>query len=535
MKKYPIKENDMKRKVKTTKYFLFGLAFLGLVSSTSCSDLLNIDQHGVDTMERYYHTDEEVSAAVLQIYSEISSVSLDYYCLKNMLSDDFWAGGGGRGDNNAYEQLNEYTFGSEHSQIQSTFEGYYKIIYYSHVVMENVGEETAIEKNAQAQAKVFRAFAYIDLISMWGTPPLVDHLLSPSEYQVENGTTEALWALVENDLKEAIASGTLRQKSSTMDNSSYEITLQFAKALLGKAYLFQEKWAAAAEILDDLVSDNKYALFTGEYAEMLRPENKNNSESLFEINRLYDAQNPYNNYSMLAAMWGWRTDLMEYGSNTGDLYNGTWGFFNPQKNLYDAFVAREGVNGYRLSATMKSHSQIKEMGYDVKTGKAMYGHEGLFMWKNRTTSSEIIPGGFISTSNNTYFMRYAEVLLMAAEAHIRNGNTSKATQYVNEIRSRAKLSALASVTIDDVMTEKRLELWGESTRFQDMLRWGIAESRLKTQGAVIPSYPPSGITTWESYNGSNTDNYGFKSKHTRLPFPNTEMQVNKSIQQNPGW
>lgn len=263
------------------KNIIVSLVVIIPVFFTSCEDKLDIEQHGISSFETYYQTDEEADEAITAVYSNFASIHFNYYFLKNMLSDDFWSGGGGRGDNNENEQLNEYTFGPEHSFIQGTFENYYSVIYLSNVVLGHVPEESAIQNRARAEAKVFRAFAYIDLISMWGTPPLVDHELTPSEYKQANGDPAELWAMVETDLKEAIESGGLTEKNNANDNSNYRVTLQLAQTLLGKAYVFQEKWAEAASILDEVVNSDKYALYDGNYGDISTIYAPNNSELLF--------------------------------------------------------------------------------------------------------------------------------------------------------------------------------------------------------------------------------------------------------------
>ena len=103
---------------------------------------------------------------------------------------------------------------------------------------------------------------------------------------------------------------------------------------------------------------------------------------------------------------------------------------------------------------------------------------------------------------------------------------------MNEIRERAQLTPLSSVTMDDVMIEKRLELCGESVRYQDMQRWGIAADLLKDQGNRIPWCASNGTIRWEVYN----DTYGYKTgKNELLPFPDVEDMLNDNIVQNPGW
>ena len=141
---------------------------------SSCNDMLDIPQHGVQNYETYYQTDEEAEAAIVACYLQQKGLEYNYLMGKNMLTDDFWAGGGSRNDNAELEQLNEFTFATEQSFLQGMFQSYYQIIYKANVVLGHVPEETDIQKRARAEAKVFRAWAYFELISMWGNPPLVD-------------------------------------------------------------------------------------------------------------------------------------------------------------------------------------------------------------------------------------------------------------------------------------------------------------------------------------------------------------------------
>lgn len=512
-----------------TKYRIIGLTFALSVFFVSCESMLDIDQHGTASFDTFYQTDQEAQEAITSVYAEFITIYFNYSFVKNLLADDYWCGGGGRGDNNELEQLNEYTFGPEHSYLKGLFQNYYRIIYLSNVVLGHVPNETDVQKQVRAEAHVFRALAYIDLISMWGTPPLVDHELAPSEYKQSNGDPALLWALVEADLKEAIESNSLTEKTSVTDDSNYRVKKQFAQALLGKAFVFQKKWAEAAAVLDQVILSGKYALYAGEYENMLTIHAKNNSESLFEVNKLNDPNNAWTNWNLYAAMVGWRGSSMTI---TSAVSAECWGFFNPQSDLYNAFVQAEGANGYRLNQTMKSYEAIQNQGDKIIDGKELYGHEGFFLWKTRILKAEMISGGWMASHNNMRYMRFAEVLLLAAEAHVQNGNIDKATEYVNMVRARAQLPNKASVSMEDVMLEKRLELCGEGVRFQDMMRWGIG-NKMKDQGKQIPWFTSSGTIKWMEYNGEGKA--GFKEKHLLLPFPETEITLNPNVKQNPGW
>lgn len=165
----------------------------------------------------------------------------------------------------------------------------YKVIYAANIVLQYVGDDSEVKLRARAEAKVFRAMSYIELISLWGTPPLVDHPLKANEYSQANGNTEALWALVNQDLTEAVNSGNLEEKTS-LDNFTYRITKQFAQALLGKAYVFQKNYGAAVTVLDEVINSGKYDLYS-DYENIQTTKGEANCESLFESNYVYDANN----------------------------------------------------------------------------------------------------------------------------------------------------------------------------------------------------------------------------------------------------
>ena len=508
--------------------FLFGALFL-----TSCEDYLDNQQHGVLTSENFYKTDTEAEQALASIYQYYSNSGTQYniFFLKNLLSDDYWCGGGGRGDNSQNEQLNEFTFNAEHAYLGDAFQNLYGIIYRANIIMENVEDDSQIKKRVIAESKVFRAMAYIDLISMWGTPPYVDHVLLPAEYKLGNGNTAELWALVEKDLNDAISSNALKEKANVNDDTNFNVTKQYAQALLGKALVFQGKFSEAATSLDAVINSGKYDLFRGDYGEILQFTAENNCESLFEFNSLNDPS--LQPFDLMFCMTGWRTDKMTIAPNA-DIYQGTWGFcVYYQKELYDAFVAAEGENGYRLNKTMLTYDKLLATGSSIQSSQVLYGCEGNITWKSRRTNSEFLPGAFLGgTHNNIRMMRYAEVLLLAAEAHIKAGNAGKAAQYVNLVRERAKLASKSSVTMDDIILEKRLELCGESTRLQDMMRWRIAD-KMANQGLSIPTLNPNGTVSYTDFNTNATA--GFKERHYLLPFPQAELTLNDNITQNAGW
>ena len=510
----------------------------GLLALQACTDLLDIPQKGVLNYETYYSDDEEIRSAAISLYTTLRSNTFNFKLVKDMLSDDVYCGGSKRRDDVALEQLNEYTFDTENKYIEDMFGAYYKLINRANVIIAHVDENFSdTARQVRAEAKVFRAWSYFELITLWGNPPLVDHELSASEYNMGNAGKKELWEFVEKDLTEAIDSGYLAEKTSLGDTDCYQVTLQFAQALLGKAYLWMASelkddgyYAKSAAQFDAVVNSGKYKLYEGEYAMM--QYDKHNCENIFESNRVHDDNDVFYNYTLYEGYIGWRYDRMNFGTApVVDIYG--FGFRVPKRELYDAFVADEGENGYRLNQTMKTYEQIRTLwGAGVKSGNTMIS-DGLFFYKQMPMKDDPEPGGWgICYKNNIIWMRYAEVLLCGAEAHFLAGNTGKAQEYLDMIRSRAGL-ANQTVSLELIKKEKRLELCVEGTRFQDLLRWGEGYNALKDNGKQYPEIAANGQVTMK---GGGNETYGFKQgKHEHLPYPAAETRMNKKLEQNTGW
>lgn len=514
------------------KYILSSLFLGGCLLTGSCVDKLDIGQHGVTTIDDFYQTDNDAEEAIMACYNEWKTVYQPAFWIKNLLSDDCYSGGESWTAASA-QQLSTYTFDASFGNISSLYQNLFNVVYDANLILGNVGEDSDIKCRARAEAKVFRAMAYIELISLWGTPPLVDHVLSMSEYALPNGDPQTLWNFVNTDLKEAAESGYLSEKANASD-WTYRITKQFAQALLGKAYVYQGNYSAAASVLDEVINSQKYDLYD-DFENIQTTKGEANCESMFESNYVYDTNQVDNMSDMIWVYVHWRGDMLAFNEPKQIYSHGGWGFFNPTKEAYDAFVAEEGVDGYRLNASIKTYQQMKDMGISLNTAITyMYDNAGYFSWKYRVYEEDVINLYWLRCPNNTRSMRYAEVLLLAAEAHVQGGiDADKALQYINKVRERARLAPLGSVTMDDIKTEKRLELWMEGCRYQDLVRWGDAATVLANRGKERPALFEDGKVDWTLQTNPQA---GFKAnKHELLPFPTAEMNVNGNMTQNPNY
>ncbi len=502
---------------------------------SSCEDGLDIPKHGnMGGQDDFYKTDEETLQAVASMYSSWGNNYYNWYFVKNLLSDDVWTGGGSRGDNSDMERLNEYTFDTDHGMIAGLYQGLYGIIYKANLIIEKVEPDTPVKAQAVAEAYFFRGWAHFELASLWGTAPVVDHLLQPDEYHQGNSTNEELWAQVESDFRAAIDSKALTTKNNATDETGgIRVSVETAQAMLGKALLFEGKYAEAATELDKVIDSKKYELYAGDYDMIGHARANACSEAMLEVQKRNDPEQAWTQMTMTYIMTGWRTGLINLGS-LDMIANGTYGFINPTKELYDAFVAREGKDGYRLKSSIRTYEELNSnYGLTVNAGERLVGHEGYFNWKNRALKEDCIMNAEYFQALqyiNLRVMRYAEVLLLAAEAHVMSDG-KRVDEYINTIRNRAKLAPISGATLDDVKAEKRLELCFEAVRFQDIVRWGEGEKYLGQRGKQIPAFSSSGIDNTAFSNAS----YGFKEKHKLLPIPRKEMELNGNMVQNTGW
>lgn len=520
--------------------YSYMIVLFSLFVITSCENQLQIVQPGATSVENFYKTDQDAQEAIAAVYNSWRSTLLIDYYVKNLLSDDVFCGGGSRGDNSIFEQINEYNFGPANSYLSTTFSSYYNIIYLANLIINRIEPDSEIKNRAIAEAKTIRATIYFDLVTLWGSVPLVTTELTPEEFQQPNGSISAIWDLIESDYRDAIQSNSLPAKDSDQNISEpARLTVEAAKAFLGRAQLFQDKNQEALTTLNSVIDSGSYALLD-DYENLLRAVNDFSDESIFEFNSINDKDNPDQGNTIWGILGGFRSDKLDlsgFFSGAHPIYPAGWGFGNPTKKLYETFVEAEGADGYRLNSTIKTYKQLNDMTIELYPGSSLYGSEGYFNWKHRYDGAEVIDGSFgLNITANYNIMRYAEVLLLAAEAAIKSGDQSTALLYINQIRKRALLDELTSLTMDDIKLEKRLELCFEGKRFQDLVRWGDTHF-LADQGAKIP--------VLIGLNNDNTNHvdypytnqvYGFKTgKHELLPFPEHEMNVNQKIKQNPGW
>ena len=519
--------------------------------------------------------------------------------IMNMCGDDVLYASGNYGDHEFSGMLNEFRYDTEAEVPKFFYSGLYLSIYTCNLVTDYFKDaDTPVKKRCVAEARVLRAYDYFLLANLWGTPPFVDHVLPGDAlpYNCDKDpdnpmTHEELILWVAKECEEAVADLTERASTSDVDGA-VRVTKGFAWALAGKAYLFAEKYDQAKTALKKVIDSGKYALVPGErYMDNFHIEGDGNEEKVFEINFEYNAGKSgwsgmiQRSSWMEANAWNWRAG--NFVKNPANVYCGGvdgWGGLGVPQWFGDEFLANDG-HSYRFDATLKHiDDAVYGMEYQDPTLNAMTREEkmvsdkvgisdptqGLYGNSFWLAFKQIMRGpdtggkayGDNIRLNNYIIMRYAEVLLNYAEACIQTGDAATAKTYINMIQERAGSNTIsASVDMNVLKKEKSYELWLEGCRWFDILRWNDAEgiARLKAVGSDVPHLfdkmfrqPKSDDrkVTWENGTEANSRFYtvssseakdkGFKvgfqqGKHELFPFPQTVIDKNPNLVQNPGW
>ena len=519
--------------------------------------------------------------------------------IMNMCGDDVLYASGNYGDHEFSGMLNEFRYDSEAEVPKFFYSGLYLSIYTCNLVTDYFKDaDTPVKKRCVAEARVLRAYDYFLLANLWGTPPFVDHVLAGDAlpYNCDKDpdnpmTHDELILWVAKECEEAAAD--LSERASTSDvDGAVRVTKGFAWALAGKAYLFAEKYDQAKTALKKVIDSGKYALVPGErYMDNFHIEGDGNEEKVFEINFEYNAGKDgwsgmiQRSSWMEANAWNWRAG--NFVKNPANVYCGGvdgWGGLGVPQWFGDEFLANDG-HSYRFDATLKHiDDAVYGMEYQDPTLNAMTREEkmvsdkvgisdptqGLYGNSFWLAFKQIMRGpdtggkayGDNIRLNNYIIMRYAEVLLNYAEACIQTGDAATAKTYINMIQERAGSNTIsASVDMNVLKKEKSYELWLEGCRWFDILRWNDAEgiARLKAVGSDVPHLfdkmfrqPKSDDrkVTWENGTEANSRFYtvssseakdkgftvGFQQgKHELFPFPQTVIDKNPNLVQNPGW
>lgn len=496
-----------------------------LMVSVSCKkELLNQENPNTLTVEQFWKTEADAQKGVNAIYAmffQTGGWNRWIYFRLDLTSDEGFS-------NSPWTELADWTrfqyinYNFWEGNV-NTYRDFYKAIFRCNQVITHVPEIsfTDAKKKAQlvAQAKFLRGYYNYYGAILWENFPLITTLQTSSDLPAASNLQQ-VWAQVEKDLQEASAD---LPEQWTGDDLGRP-TKGAAQALLGKALMQQHKWTEAKTAFDYLVTGagkSYYALV--DFKDNFRAENENNKESVFEIqfsdaNKTAEGDGPTSNMGSTRSQFFAPRSI---GWSDGQARYWTVGEFKKEKTA-------AGETDPRLRYTLFYPALEADFG-DKTYGRSWeWGADEAWFKKYSRDYSRNNEDYFNQVNNRV--IRYADVLLMYAEALNELGQTTEAYQYVNLVRQRSKMASLElaypaignnqTLFRNRLKTERMLELCGESVRWADLKRWGD----LDTQAGV---------------NEVALRDPDFKNfvvgKHIRLPLPQVEVENNTNLKQNPGY
>lgn len=473
------------------------------------------------TEANFYQTAGDAQSAIIACYNplqqEVTPIqgSSDLaphfrWYFGDIVSDDSHKGGSGDGDEPQLYQFENFQGVATSKLVAGEWQAAYRAIAYCNIALEKIPDiemDEDVKARYLAEASFIRAYSYQTLVTMFGGVPLVLETLAPSEYQQSRNTAAEVWAQVEDDYLVAMAD--LPKRSELSLSETGRATYGAAAGMLAKAYVFQEKWGDAQSTAELVINSGEYFLDPS-YESIFTLAGENGPGSIFEIQYMNASGGNWGNQ-----LEGTFTNIWTRARGN---FNG-YGFNIPTQEFVDEFEN----NDPRLNATVFQEGD--EMGDRGTFTLDATGFPHLYYAKKYfSNAADDAPFGDNAPNgaSNDRVLRYADVLLLHAEAAYHNGAEETARISVNAVRERARggndgilpdVTASGQELLDAIYHERRVELGLEGHRFFDIVRQGRASEVLAEQGLTFVD----GV-------------------HDLFPIPQIEITLSGGmISQNPGY
>ena len=474
------------------------------ISWTSCDDFVDVLPEQQNS-EDFFNSEEDYQNALISAYDLLQSTYLNVL-LGEIASDNTLAGGESANDVLGIQQVDDMTHTPVNQQLRDIWGWMYAGVNRANYLLE-FQDKTDFSGKEQviAQARFLRAYYYFELTKWFGDVPLVvdRRILFGDQFELDRTPQSEVYAQIEADLIYAA------ENLPYVQTEQGRITKGAAQALLGKAYLYQDKFTEAADVLETLINSGPYSLVT-DYNIIFEEAGENNSESVFEVQ--YTDQEGAGFGCLQCSEGNVAVGFSGIRNYEGPDFSSGFSFNVPTQEAYDAFAIDDPR---RDIAILNIDAWAAQTGATFGTG---YEHTGYFNRKYipRKRNSGAQADLNLTNPNNYRAIRFADVLLMAAEALNRGSiSDARAQEYLNIVRRRGfgdmnhDITTTGSALTNDIYNERRIELVGEGHRFFDLVRTGRAASEI------------SGFTV---------------GKHELFPIPDIEIQLaGNRWAQNPGY
>lgn len=456
-------------------YKIYILLFVAAIGFNACSeDYVDVTSEDANS-ENFFNTQADYENALIAAYDMLQSSYINVM-LGEIASDNTLAGGESAIDAIGIQQIDDMIHTPVNEQLTDLWRWMFAGVNRTNYIMEFQNNINFPDKpRVIGETRFLRAYYYFELVKFFGDVPLAvdERFLFGDQFNVDRTPKADVYAQIELDLIFAV------------DNLEYttpdvgRATKGSAQALLGKVYLFQEKYIEAADVLDDLIMMGPYSLVT-DYSTIFENDNENNSESVFEI-QYSDAEGASfacfqcSEGNIAVGFNGVRN--ISYPATFVGPFDSGFSFNVPTQEVVDLF---DPADPRRDTAILDIEAHAVATGATFSVG---YEHTGYYNRKYIARKGDLNTGDANLTNPNNYrAIRFADVYLMAAEAY-NSGNLGdgQARTYLNEVRMRLGLPdvQVSGTALEDaIFLERRLELVGEGHHFFDLVRTGRAAAEI---------------------------------------------------------
>ena len=480
--------------------------------ASSCDSFLDPTPSDVLTPENFYRTSSDAVAAVNGVYEQVKwSYWLGFWYISDIATDDIFAAPRFGSDGH---RMSDWIFDATEWPMGDMWGSAYRIINRANVVLDRVPAITmdpALRTRVLGEAHFLRALAYFDLVRCFGDVPLIEHeVKSLDGLRVSRTPAAQVQALIVSDLQEAISG--LPPSYSGADVG--RVTRGAALALLAKVYLTAKDWTNAAQLAGQVMASQRYTLLPNWKDNFKIATKITNSESIFEIN--YDgvldpgAGSVHTLFSLPSGFPGGDAyGLMTVAPSLAALFDS-----GDTRGLHSTFITTPYKDALGDSVTWTDPP--------ANLGPAFNKYLDETDFENMHTRA------WVRQANDWIVLRYADVLLMYAEAVNEGGTatagTAEAALSLVRVRAgRVPVSGLSQGVFRDlVRLERRREFVFEGQRFFDLARWGVLDSAIRAKTAEL-----------HAIDSLETTPHGIRG--SLLPIPLSELNINPNLTQNPGW
>lgn len=498
--------NNLASKVKT--------AFLLVVlctSTFSCQDFLVEAPQNTVSQSNYYKTEQDAIAAVNAIYSYLGSYNLDFAGpfvgnTAGIYHSTFWVTADLASDNMNNNQLGaifndqlaNFSYNSDNANLMEIWRVHYKVIYLANIAVSRIpgiAMNEATRARLVNEAKFLRGLMYFNMVRLFGQIPLLVGETNPLKPDV--ASSGDIYAQIINDLKDA---SNLPKDGQIQEGRA---TQGAAQALLAKVYLTQKDFANTSAEAKKVIDSNVYGLWD-KYEDAFKLSSRGGKEAIFSVG--------FGDGGGTISFWEvgqFNVRLLPVELSTArEKVSNTQGWQTVTKELFNSYLPADK----RKAATYMTS-------FTGDDGKVV-NLSNIYIKKYWDEQADPTAGG---STNDFPVIRYADVLLMYAEAQAELGNFAVANDYLNRVKKRAGLSAVTVNALeafrDAILDERRKEFIGEGQRWFDLVRMNKLNERVHKAKDTEYTTPIPVLN----------------QNYLVFPIPQQERDVNPNLPQNPGF